>query len=362
MRALLPLMVAVVVVASCKLGKSKEDSGAAPVTPSATASSEAAPDASVEDPANKATNASKVARFGDEEKVEPTSAPLLSATIARDAPGGGVVSTLSKGTTVIRLATRGKQILVTFPNPKAKTETLLGWIPDTAFVAQTVKSACKTDKDCPPFHTCATPPEDGDNFCLDSRSDEGGPCDTDTACITGLKCRTFLRPPNNVRPLPYKECAKACTSDGQCGTYMRCGPAIDTLGGTVCSTYAGKQPVGAACKVHGECVTPMLCFSGSCAKECDPAKPTCDTGFTCERDRSNLRQGKCVRGALAVPTPDSGPPAAQKVKCVLSSPPPCPAPHVKSPKGLCQLPCPAGDCNACDGVCQTGFCVAKNPF
>lgn len=84
-----------------------------------------------------ATNEDDVARFPDEERLANVSATLLRATQAREVPSlGGVVANLAKGTVVTQISQRdGKYFLVTFPNPKAPTTTLMGWVHADTFVA-----------------------------------------------------------------------------------------------------------------------------------------------------------------------------------------------------------------------------------
>lgn len=80
-----------------------------------------------------AANESDVARFQDEKKIDPPKAVKLvwPATNIRAAPNktSKLVAVVVKGSEVLQLAQRPSgHFLVSFPNPKNGSETLIGWI------------------------------------------------------------------------------------------------------------------------------------------------------------------------------------------------------------------------------------------
>ena len=180
--------------------------------------------------------------------------------------------------------------------------------------------------------------------------------------------------------------------DSQC--QQLCGAGLNCTGGQACtgSTIVPGQhfcvnirPGANTCKageklVQGSAATLFNCVTPCRADtDCPKQSPSCGRDLIDDLDNPAIKFRICgeqaapapssapsaasaptsirlPNSALNTPTPDPPPPAT-KLKCVLPSPPPCAAPHVASPKELCQLPCSNGSCAACGGTCQTGFCV-----
>lgn len=147
----LALAVALVALTGCPL-KSKAVDDAAVATADPAASADAAPPPKV-DPTADATNKAKVARYGDETKIDSEAATLLQGVAARSfPPNGDFIALLKSGTAVTKVATHEGYVLVTFQNPKNTSEKLLGWITQNGFKAAatsgTATGACKADKDC----------------------------------------------------------------------------------------------------------------------------------------------------------------------------------------------------------------------
>jgi hypothetical protein len=70
------------------------------------------------------SNATGVARFGDENKLDGSSVALSFATPVHAEPGtGAVVATLAKGTQVTLVAEHGTATIITFPDPKNASST-----------------------------------------------------------------------------------------------------------------------------------------------------------------------------------------------------------------------------------------------
>jgi hypothetical protein len=123
-----------------------------------------------------ATNEADVTRYPDEKKIDP---PVTKKTVANSynvrigADGKTkAVTALAKDVEVTQIAERGGHFLVTFANPKNKSETLMGWIYKAAFeeskggcpagevmidypaTGPFCGKKCKADKDCPAGHMC----------------------------------------------------------------------------------------------------------------------------------------------------------------------------------------------------------------
>ena len=114
-------------------------------------------------------------------------------------------------------------------------------------------------------------------------------------------------------------------------------------------------------------------FDSPCLQGCNKAtgkQETCAAGFVCTEYKTwtgpHCQKGTAtassVSASASVAPSASAVPTVAAMKCVLPSAPPCKAPWVESPKGLCQIPCASGDCSSCNGNCQKGFCVPKSPF
>ncbi len=102
----------------------------------------------------EAANANKIGRYKDETKIDNETTKLLQGGIVRTFPTSGeYITFLNGGVEVTKVASRQDAFLVTFPNPKANTEKLAGWVDGTVFKAvpdagppKTI--SCKLDKDC----------------------------------------------------------------------------------------------------------------------------------------------------------------------------------------------------------------------
>jgi hypothetical protein len=167
-----------VFAAACGKKKDASDAGADGGDEAATATADAGSEV-------VPSNATGVARFGDESKLDGSSVALSFATPVHAEPGtGAVVATLAKGTQVTLVAEHGTATpatLVTFPDPKNASSTLIGWVPSTA-VGKNVAVApahtincpagkvavfgnlcaqpCKTNADCPGVgRTCTETPK-----------------------------------------------------------------------------------------------------------------------------------------------------------------------------------------------------------
>ena len=347
------LLLLLPVLAGCSLLKKKGagdgDGDAEAVATAAIAPVDAAPPTP---PGPLASNAKAVARYPDE-KLAPRDA-TINFTIANvsDAAGGGqVLAALKKGTQVSVVAERSKETLIVFKDPSKASRDLMGWVnsdvfgPEPKRKPKRLKCGC-TDGLC---GTEAILLESGDDKCV-------RPCNQDSDCGGGgvgenAKCDGDGFLSDNGVPgraiefcIATKVVAKkgrnvACNNDNECG--------------------GGSGPSSLFCIRHSGVQTCELLDFGTC-----PGGETGVSGVGSDGRTVSF----CGKGAVATVTPVvpaataqavTPKPAAAKVKCVLPSPPPCPLPHLQSPKGLCQVACPTGDCSACDGTCAAGFCVAK---
>lgn len=174
-----------------------------------------------------------------------------------------------------------------------------------------------------------------------------------------------------------QKCRQICGSGlGQCPLGQSCTGSTTARGPLVC---VNVRPAAGACKpgdrpVQGSAATLFSCVTPCKADaDCPKQRPSCGRELVDDADNAALKFRMCTEqatpstaasapeirppnSALNTPTPGTATPPA-KVKCVLPSPPPCAAPHIASPKGLCQLPCSNGSCAACGGTCQNGFCA-----
>ena len=135
----------------------------------------------------EAANVTEIARFGDETRLDPTTAKLEApVTIVRKSPpNGDHVIKLLKGTEVTKIAQhKDSQFLVTFANPKNAAERLMGWIAASGFTAPPPShgpGACKTDKDCKAPASCVHATE---GFRCEIKCDDStvGKCDKGFEC------------------------------------------------------------------------------------------------------------------------------------------------------------------------------------
>ena len=176
-----------------------------------------------------------------------------------------------------------------------------------------------------------------------------------------------------------QKCRQVCGQGrGPCPLGQSCTGSTTPNGPLVC---VNVRPSAGSCKpgdrlLQGSAATLFSCVTpcrvdGDCPKQ----RPACGPDLLDDADNPALKFRVCgepttpaasktagtapdVRlPSSALNTPTTPPTPATKVKCVLPSPPPCAAPHVASPKGLCQLPCSNGSCASCGGTCQNGFCA-----
>ena len=334
------------VLAGCPLLKKKgaDPDADASVTAAAVAEPVAAPP-----PAPLGANEKAVARYPDEKLDRHEATINFAVANVSDASGGGqVLAGLKKGTRVNTVAEHSKQTLIVFKDPSNAKRDLMGWVNTEVFgpepkrvpkrlrcgsvqIAVLLESGddrcvtpCRQDSDCGGDATC-----DGDGVA----SDNGQPGRDVEFCIA-------------AKAVPKKARTAVCNNDAECS-----------------SGSGGSAQL--FCIRHNRVQTCELLNFGIC--------PPGETGL--DGIRSDGQSATfCGKGAVATVTPAPPPPAttagvqpepakrapAPKVRCVLPSAPPCASPHVQSPKGLCQVACPTGDCSSCDGNCQAGFCVPKS--
>jgi hypothetical protein len=331
------------VLAGCPFGKKKttegDEAGAAASTPSAS---------SVAAPATPAgANEKSIARYADEKPLtKDTAINFAVASITEAAGAGKTIAFLKKGTAVTQFAQHGTFVLITFKDPKDASRTLMGWVNEAVFGDEPVKAAvaltCKSGEKI--FHV---PKATG----LEDQCHRGCNPDADD-CPAGLGC-TGAGADKNQPGVLFFFCEKAPTppplvcSGGD--TKMRvkfpsgvedddCVHVCAPVGTVLTPEESDKKcPTGSFCGGVGKVVAAGNATAGFCTKGKRAGAPAAATG--------------------AATTTPTTPAATAKVKCVLSSPPPCAPPHAVSPKGLCQVPCPTGDCSTCGGTCQKGFCV-----
>jgi hypothetical protein len=112
------------------------------------------------DPAADATNKAKVARYGDETKIDPQDTKLVQGVAARSfPPNGDFIALLRAGTDVTKVSLHEDYVLVAFANPKNGSEKLIGWISPSGFRelaagAAPKTASCKADKDCKANQRC----------------------------------------------------------------------------------------------------------------------------------------------------------------------------------------------------------------
>ena len=178
-----------------------------------------------------------------------------------------------------------------------------------------------------------------------------------------------------------QKCRQVCGQGrGQCPSGQSCTGSTTPNGPLVC---VNVRPAAGSCKpgdrlIQGSAATLFFCVTPCKADtDCPKQRPACGPDLIDDLDNPALKFKTCGEATTPAPTKTAGttpsaatttpsaattpppppPPPATKLKCVLPSPPPCAAPHVASPKGLCQLPCANGSCAACGGTCQNGFCA-----
>lgn len=199
----------------------------------------------------------------------------------------------------------------------------------------------------------------------DPKHDPGG-------CKPGQLSVKLTEVPGGVES---QKCRQVCGQGrGQCPSGQACTGSATPNGPLVC---VNVKPGAGSCKpgdrlIQGSAITLFFCVTPCKAdSDCPKQRPVCNPELNEDLNNPALKFRSCEEASIAAPskaaattpsaattpTPTQPPPPAAKVKCVLPSPPPCAAPHVASPKGLCQLPCSNGSCAACGGTCQNGFCA-----
>ncbi len=326
------------VLSGCPFAKKKSVEGeadAAASTPTASTVAPATPPA--------AANEKTIARYADEKTVSKDTVINWTVAGVTEAAGAGkTITLLKKGTAVSEVAQHAKFGLVTFKDPKDASRTLMGWVNEDVFGDEPLKA--KVALSCKPGEKIVRVPKANG---LEEQCQR--PCNADTNdCTGGLDCLGVGADKNDPNVLVFF-CQKA--------------PPPPPL---VCSAGETKLRVRFPSGFEdNDCV--RVCSSGGATVAPDEADKKCPAGFFCGGVGIDAaRTGFCTKGkraataaaATAAP-PTAAPPTAAKVKCVLPSPPPCAAPHAESPKGLCQVPCPTGNCSACGGTCQKGFCVSQ---
>jgi hypothetical protein len=173
-----------------------------------------------------------------------------------------------------------------------------------------------------------------------------------------------------------QKCRQVCGQGrGQCPLGQSCTGSATPTSQLVC---VNVRPSAGSCKpgdrlIQGSAATLFSCVTPCKADtDCPKQRPACGPDLLEDLDNPALKFKTCGEATTPAPskaaaatapsaatstTPPPPPPPATRLKCVLPSPPPCAAPHVASPKGLCQLPCSNGSCATCGGTCQNGFCA-----
>jgi len=176
------LVLSVVALAGCpkKSGDAADagDEAAAPV-----AVADAAPAAPV------AKNVNDVARFPAEKPLTDDTQKIVdSLAVAKTGcKSGSQVAVVKVGTDPFKIAEFQDCILVTFPDPKDATATLIGWVPKDAFTHVTVLDAGVKD------------------------------AAVDAAPVTALKCAAGQEAIVNIGTTT-PACRKKCTADKDCKT------------------------------------------------------------------------------------------------------------------------------------------------
>ena len=203
------------VLAGCPKKKTDDaDAGDAEVEAAAVVVVDAAPAAPV------AKNAADIARFpaGEKALVDDDQKTIDLFAQARTGPKQGpVVALVKAGTDPFKIAEFQESILITFPDPKDATVTLMGWVSKDAFIRNTtifdagVKDAAK-----------------------DAAVDAAVP-------VTGLKCVAGQEAVDNIAATTV--CRKKCTADKDCKTPSAGACAVArTISGKVTKVCAAEAP------------------------------------------------------------------------------------------------------------------------
>jgi hypothetical protein len=139
------LLPCLLLVAGCpkKGGDATDGAAEAAVDPDAAAANTPPPNAP---PVPEAKNKADVARFQNETAVADDEAKPATFVSARTSPkGGSVVASLKPGTDIHKHAEYQDCFLVTFPDPKDASTTLMGWIEKSSFTYVAPKDAGPKD-------------------------------------------------------------------------------------------------------------------------------------------------------------------------------------------------------------------------
>lgn len=213
------LLPCVAVLAGCPKKKTDDaDAGDAEVE-AAAAVVDAAPAAPA---APVAKNAADIARFpaGEKALVDDDQKTIDLFAQARTGPKQGpVVALVKAGTDPFKIAEFQESVLITFPDPKDATVTLMGWVSKDAFIRNTtiVDAGLKdAAKDATAAVDAAVP-------------------------ATGLKCAAGQEAVDNIGASTV--CRKKCTADKDCKTPSAGACAVArTSAGKVTKVCAGEAP------------------------------------------------------------------------------------------------------------------------
>jgi hypothetical protein len=155
-----PLILSTVLVACtvALFGCPKKAGDADAASDAALAEAEAPPIDAAEAPPIAAKNSAEIARFAAEVAVPDDDAKVMSPATVRTSPrAGSVVATLKVGTDVTKVAEYQGAFLITFPDPKDASVTLMGWVGKEGFSAWVPKKV--TDAAAPVPVDAGPPPK-----------------------------------------------------------------------------------------------------------------------------------------------------------------------------------------------------------
>lgn len=172
-----------------------------------------------------AKNVADVARFpaGEAALVDDEQKTVDHFVQARTGPKqGGVVARVKAGTDPFKIAEFQDSVLITFPDPKDATVTLMGWIPKDAFVVDVIRDA--------------GPKDASKDAAVVALKDAAVP-----VVVTGVKCAAGQEAVDHIAATTV--CRKRCKVDQDCKTKTpgACKTAL-TNKGKVTRVCAGEAP------------------------------------------------------------------------------------------------------------------------
>lgn len=210
------LLPCLLLLAGCpkKGGDADADAAAEAAAPEPEAGAAAPPDAP---PVPDAKNKADVARFQNETAIADDESKPATYVSARTSPkSGSIVASVKPGTDVHKHAEYQDCYLVTFPDPKDPSTTLMGWIEKSSFTYVAPKDAGVKDA-----ATDAAPaPVDAGAAAVDA----GPPKCAATEALVTLSATSTL-------------CKKKCTKDADCKNGP-CSPATNAVSKAVVKVCA----------------------------------------------------------------------------------------------------------------------------